>query len=434
MKPIALLLSISVTLVPFSALALSARTVSIEEAQGTRGSIITLEVAPGYGLNINLIPTGEIVKKAWIDDPSRITLSFDGNLCQGASSPDQQCNNEGATVIHLRQIKPIQFPNLPRSSGGGTLLTLITESSQGRKIYQFKIVPVSGQPKYTVLNVSSEDPSNTPLLRGRNVPLMVNNNFRRRGYQNNLQQPQNTARIERRRNNQLAQSPPVETPIEPVIASPTTSAINQSATLPPAPTPEISPTSSSTSIPLVPTVPSSQTLPLPDSKPRQKLVSPNPKVTETKTPPIATVSIHETPSVPTISNPQPSTISNNKPKQSSVVTSKTSPSSNKPALNTTASIPKNSLQSSNTKQPSTSIAQANALVRGLVIARQKGHINNKTKLWKQVQSVVLLLRRGVTKPEAVKKVGVSLQLVEQLIVWGSSPTSTFTSFNKIPTN
>lgn len=87
MKPIALLLSISVMLVPLSALALSARTVSIEEAQGTSGSIITLEVAPGYGLNINLIPTGEVVKKAWIDDPSRITLSFDGNLCQGASSP-----------------------------------------------------------------------------------------------------------------------------------------------------------------------------------------------------------------------------------------------------------------------------------------------------------------------------------------------------------
>ena len=160
MKPIASLLFLSISFVPHSALALSARTVSIEDAQGTSGSIITLEVAPGYGLNINLIPTGEVVKKAWIDDPSRITLSFDGNLCQGATE-HQQCNNEGATVIHLRQIKPIQFPDLPRSSGGGTLLTLITEGSQGRKIYQFKIMPVSGTPKYTVLNVSSESPANT---------------------------------------------------------------------------------------------------------------------------------------------------------------------------------------------------------------------------------------------------------------------------------
>ena len=175
MKRIAFLLSLSISFVPYSVLALSARTVSIEEAQGISGSIITLEVAPGYGLNINLIPTGEIVKKAWIDDPSRITLSFDGNLCQGGTE-QQQCNNEGATVIHLRQIQPIAFPSLPRSAGGGTLLTLITEGSQGQKIYQFKVMPVSGMPKYTVLNVSTDSPANTPLLRERGAPLIVNNN------------------------------------------------------------------------------------------------------------------------------------------------------------------------------------------------------------------------------------------------------------------
>lgn len=426
MKRLAFLISLSITFVPYDVMALSARTVSIEDAQGISGKIITLEVAPGYGLNINLIPTGEIVKKAWIDDPSRITLSFDGHLCQGAT---QQCNNEGATVIHLRQIKPIQFPDLPRSAGGGTLLTLITEGSQGRKIYQFKVMPISGIPKYTVLNVSSENPYNTPLLPRRNAPLMVNNS-QRRGYQNNFQQPQNIARVERQRNNQLAQSPPVKTPVKPVIGFPTPSATSQSATLPPVPTPEISPSPSTTPIPLAPTVRSSQTLPLSNSKPRQTLVSPNPKITETKTLPAATVSTHETPSVPTISKPQSSIISNNKPKLPSVATSKTPPSSNKLTPNTTVSTPKKPLQSNNTnKLPSSSIAQANALVRGLVIARQKGHINNKTKVWKQVQSVVLLLRRGVTKPEAVKKVGVSLQLVDQLIVWGNSPTLTFTSLN-----
>lgn len=105
-------------LFPSSALALSARTIFAEQAQGTNGTIVTLEVSPGYGLNINLIPTGEVVKKAWIDDPSRIALSFDGNLCQWKSEQQQSCSNEGATVVHLRQIQPIQFQNLPRSRSG----------------------------------------------------------------------------------------------------------------------------------------------------------------------------------------------------------------------------------------------------------------------------------------------------------------------------
>lgn len=401
MKRIAFLLLLSVTFTPYSALALTARTVSIEQAQGISGSIITLEVAPGYGLNINLIPTGEVVKKAWIDDPSRITLSFDGNLCQGVSNQQQQCNNEGATVIHLRQIQPIQFPNLPRSSGGGTLLTLITESSQRRKIYQFKVVPVSGQPKYTVLNVSPDNPSNTPLLRNGNAPLMVNNFQRRKRSLNNFQQPQNTARTEWQRNPKLEEA----STITPAEANPQT------------PIPKIQPETVSTPKTLIPVetklapivpIPNSETSPLrpPEHKPKQTSITPTPNL-----------------SMPVDSKPARAALS--KPKTSL-------PPIRQPAPVTTVSSAKTPPQPSNAikSQPSTSIAQANALVRGLVIAHQKGHINNKTKVWRQVQSVVLLLRRGVTKKEAVKKVGVSLQLIEQLIVWGSnSKQLTFTSFN-----
>ena len=406
MKPIALLLLISVTLVPFSALALSARTVSIEEAQGINGAVITLEVAPGYGLNINLIPTGEVVKKAWIDDPSRITLSFDGNLCQGASSPEQQCNNEGATVIHLRQIQPIQFPNLPRSAGGGTLLTLITESSQGRKIYLFKIVPISGTPKYTVLNVSSDTPANTPLLRGRNAPLMVNNNVQRRQVQNYVQ-PQSAVRAYERRN----------TPRRPQLEQPSTTtgvefAEQQSmATIQP-----------NESIPTAPF--STPTLP---------------SMTYIKPTPIAPFSLPKTPIpvdnklAPTaiITDSKTASASNNKLKQTvAISTAKTPLPLNSTPIKPTAATPASEVSPSSNSAMSTSIEQANALVRGLVIARQKGEINHRTKVWKQVQSVVFLLRRGATAQEATKKVGVSLQLVEQLIAWGNNSTlSTLTSSN-----
>ena len=417
MKRIAFLLSLSISFVPYSVLALSARTVSIEEAQGVSGSIITLEVAPGYGLNINLIPTGEIVKKAWIDDPSRITLSFDGNLCQGGTE-QQQCNNEGATVIHLRQIQPIAFPSLPRSAGGGTLLTLITEGNQGRKIYQFKVMPVSGTPKYTVLNVSSESPANTPLLRKRSVPLMVNDLPRRRdqntarAYQqrnptrnSQLEQPSNTVRAEFPGRQSVVTKPKSTLPVSTSILFPIQDI---------SPTP-ISPFSlPETPLPvdnkLTPTaiITDSETASTSNNKPKQTVATSS----TAKTP----VPLNSTFIKPKTTTPSP----------------KVSPSPNS-ATSTAVDFKPKTPQlpdkvAATEPQVSTSVGQANALVRGLVVARQKGQINQRTKVWKQVQSVVLLLRRGTTAQEAAKKVGVSLQLVERLIAWGNnSPISTITS-------
>lgn len=150
-------------LLPSSVEAFSVRIIFAEQAQGINGPTVTLKVSPGQGLNINFIPTGETIKKAWIDDPSRIALSFDGNLCQRSGSDQQECTNEGATVIHLRQIKPIDFPNLPRSSTGSTLLTLVGEGTDGRRLYQFKVVPTSSEPEYTSITIKPDSEKPTPV-------------------------------------------------------------------------------------------------------------------------------------------------------------------------------------------------------------------------------------------------------------------------------
>ena len=161
---VALTLSLCLSF-PTSAGASSVLTIFAATANGTNGAIVTLEVAPGLGLNLNLISTGEVVKKAWIDDPSRITLSFDGNLCQPMSdNQSASCSDEaGATVVHLRQIKPIDFPALPRSKSGVTLLTLVAEGETGRKLYQFKVVPISGEPKYTTVTIVPNPEKLTPV-------------------------------------------------------------------------------------------------------------------------------------------------------------------------------------------------------------------------------------------------------------------------------
>lgn len=365
MKQLALLPLVLGLISAPSVLALSARNISNEQAQGTTGSILTLEVAPGYGLNINLIPTGEVVKKAWIDDPSRIVLSFDGNLCQ--SSGDSECNNEGATVIHLRQIKPIAFPDLPRSPGGGTLLTLITEGgSEGRKIYQFKVVPTSGQPKYTVLSISPDieqqiSPALPPIQPGRSLPIVqapeptTDTNW----------QPQTPAAVSR------PNSAPSVAPTPKVTATPKT-----------IPVPKVTPSATA-------------------EPPSQNEIAPYKQ-------PLLDGSFTPVRQERKVTNPRRSAT---KPANNSSIPGGTNATKVKMPKRTTP--PPTIANNSNN-----SLEQANALVRGLVVARQKEQINYGTTTWKEVQSVVRLLRRGDTKQQATKEVGISLQLIDRLITWG----------------
>ena len=279
-------------------------------------------------------------------------------------------------------------------------------------------MPVSGAPKYTLLNVSSENPANTLLLRGRSVPLMVNDLPRRRSqntaraYQqrnptrnSQLEQPSNTVRAEFPGRQSVVTKPKSTLPVSTSILFPIQDI---------SPTP-ISPFSlPETPLPvdnkLTPTaiITDSETASTSNNKPKQTVATSS----TAKTP----VPLNSTFIKPKTTTPNP----------------KVSPSPNSATSTAVGSKPKtpqlpDKIAATEPQAP-TSVGQANALVRGLVVARQKGQINQRTKVWKQVQSVVLLLRRGATAQEAAKKVGVSWRLVERLIAWGNnSPISTITS-------
>jgi hypothetical protein len=106
-----------------------------------QGSILTLLICEGYGLNISFIPTGELVKRAWLDDPSKVTLDFDAPL-----------ESTGAKIIHLKRIEPLDFPNLPE--GPATLLSVVTETPSGdRNLYHFRIAYGFGVPEYYTLTI-----------------------------------------------------------------------------------------------------------------------------------------------------------------------------------------------------------------------------------------------------------------------------------------
>jgi hypothetical protein len=148
------------------ALALTARTIYSRDAQSNNSIGVDLKVWKGYGVTINFLTTGEIIKQVWIGDPSRFSLSSNGNLCQKSDS-NQDCTSGGATVLFLRQIKPIDFANLTSSQDGSTQITVITSGSDGQKQYQFKLIPATGQPSYTslIIKPDSERPSPITLVR-----------------------------------------------------------------------------------------------------------------------------------------------------------------------------------------------------------------------------------------------------------------------------
>lgn len=142
---------------------------SSSHAQGLTGILPTLTVWSGAGTNLNFIPTGEIVKKVWLDDPSQITLDFDGPMCiMGSNGTQNNCSSSAATVIHLRRIHQLKFPNLPRTAT--TLLSVVTTTPPGeRKLYQFRVAYGTGNPQYHTIAIYP-DPS---VADARRTPSVI---------------------------------------------------------------------------------------------------------------------------------------------------------------------------------------------------------------------------------------------------------------------
>lgn len=114
-------------------------------------TVMTLKVHNGYGLNINLIPTGDVIRRVWLDDPSRVTLDFDADL-----------ETTGAQIVHIKRVKPLDFLNLPQTPA--TLLTLVTEAPSGRRnLYQFRLTYGDGVPEYSTLTIYPES-QGTPFI------------------------------------------------------------------------------------------------------------------------------------------------------------------------------------------------------------------------------------------------------------------------------
>ncbi len=70
-----------------------------------------------------------------------------------------------------------------------------------------------------------------------------------------------------------------------------------------------------------------------------------------------------------------------------------------------------------------SINDANAIARGLVVAKHEGKILPHTRAWRKTQDAIILLRQGKTRQEAADKSQVPMAILTQLIEWGQNRTN-----------
>jgi hypothetical protein len=131
------------------------------QAQGLGGLIPTIKVWYQQGTNLSFIPTGETIKKVWLNDPSQVTMDFDGPMCMQfnpeSSASTGDCKNSAANVIQLRRIERLKIPGLPKTNN--TLLTVITEGQGRPKLYTFRVLYGDADPEYHTLAIFADPPS-----------------------------------------------------------------------------------------------------------------------------------------------------------------------------------------------------------------------------------------------------------------------------------
>ncbi len=175
MKRLLFLLSIALA-IPIPAQATIVQTLPSSDLQG-ENALPTIRLPLGHTVNLNFIPSGEIVRQVHIDDRSRVVVSFDSPLCPYSSTGDGSCK-AGATVVYLRQIaKPIAFSKSAIASYGAegysnSMMSIITTRPDGsnRKLYQFELRYLSGSTAPRTIQITSAQPRPSPFPVNRAAP------------------------------------------------------------------------------------------------------------------------------------------------------------------------------------------------------------------------------------------------------------------------
>ena len=146
--------------------------ISTQQAQGTPDTepqVVQLGVL--NGVNLSFIKTGELIQKVWLDNPTQILMDFDACLPGGAGGGGENGGGcTGATIVHLRSlVSPLEFPKGIFSDPRTTALTIVTNKSGTRTIYQFRLSLVSGKSPYPLVEIFPSPPISTAQLTNLTV-------------------------------------------------------------------------------------------------------------------------------------------------------------------------------------------------------------------------------------------------------------------------
>lgn len=393
-------------LLGFPTISLAAEiSVSALQAQGKQGKLPTILLTPGNGVNLSFLDTGERVHKAWLDDPSRIAIGFDSPL------------ESGASVIHLKEIQKLNLEGITRSADGTTTLSVITSGRGGRKLYTFKLGFASGAPKYSTVRIvsgSGASENNAVFSSGMQSGVQsVESGLRVAIAQGSVKPNGSLHRAVERFTSLVRQGTPVANAAQMSGLSPET--IYRLAKL-------------GNGSPKIEATPASQPktpLPIPD-RDKVQVSAPQPSVAAAK-PSTSPKPSAETAKPPASNRSQPS-----KPKREAVkpkptviagrVDSDVAPaiaSDSKPKDLKIALAPETSRSSTRVAlSVPLGVQQADALLRGLGVARNKKQIGYQTAMWRKVQDAVYMLRLGKSKEQAASRSGVPLAVIDQLLKWG----------------
>jgi hypothetical protein len=345
-------------------------------------------------------------------------------------SSESSCEDSAATVIHLRRIQRLKFPNLPRTAS--TLLSVISQTSSGeRKLYQFRVAYGSGAPQYHTVSIYPDSQA-LPTIE-RNTLLQVQLQDIERGLQvaksrNLLGKSQGNQRLELRVQNflDLASSGTTlqSAALQAGVSMALVSKLAELGTTEP-----LTPAMQTPAIPMpnrVPVITSDTGRQSPSSTNSARKPQPsNPSSSN----PTAAPSLKKQPEQPTDSVtsaprsvPRKQTAIASRSQQPPTIASplkKNVASSVLPSRPERASTEKSRALAQAPKQLQ-AIDDANAAAFGLTVARHKGQINPNTLTWKKAQGAIRQLRLGESRESAARLSGIDMSVLSQLIEWGQN--------------
>ena len=135
-------------------------TVSPEQSRGLNGEAVNVRVWAGRATAIDFSQLDERITQVFLADPSRFTYATDVPLSKGE-----------ATTLFLRQILPLNFPNLTTAKVTNLFVKTRTKSGAVR-LYTFNMSAGESTPSYSGLSVA------TSRSRGGTKPTLQVGSFR----------------------------------------------------------------------------------------------------------------------------------------------------------------------------------------------------------------------------------------------------------------